>query len=400
MIAGLAMYVPHLYFFKSIFGLGAFPLFLIAGFPIAVFLLVLNVTHRRLGAGWALCLTPILWTGIEYFRSEVWYLRFAWVLPGQAAAFLPGVRMLALGVYGVGFLYAVVAALMVSRPMAFRSIGVAGAVILAVLMYVPHRPPSPTDAALHVAGMQLEHPRSFELPLAIDRLATEHPEAQILVLSEYTFTGEPPWAVREVIRKHRRYLVVGGTRVMPNGEFFNTAYVVGPDGQDVFSQAKSVPVQFMTDATPARSRHVWQSPWGKIGIALCYDVSYSWVMDDFVRQGAQGLIIPTMDLQVWGEYERRMLHGRLAPVRAAEYGIPTFGVWSSGVSQLTDRFGTVVAKGGYPGQGDIVAGPLDLGRAGRVPPDRLFAVTMTVITGLVAVYLLLTQIGGRGRKRR
>jgi len=52
------------------------------------------------------------------------------------------------------------------------------------------------------------------------------------------------------------------------------------------------------------------------------------VMDDFVREGAQGLIVPTMDLTHWGEYERRMLHGRMAPIRSAEYGIPTFGVWS------------------------------------------------------------------------
>ena len=49
-------------------------------------------------------------------------------------------------------------------------------------------------------------------------------------------------------------------------------------------------------------------------------------------------------------YERRMLHGRMAPIRSAEYGIPTFGVWSCGESQLTDRFGRVIATAGYPGQ--------------------------------------------------
>jgi apolipoprotein N-acyltransferase len=118
---------------------------------------------------------------------------------------------------------------------------------------------------------------------------------------------------------------------------------------------------------------VWDSPWGKIGIAVCYDLSYTRVMDDFVRQGAQGLIIPTMDVAAWGEHERRMLHGRLAPIRSAEYGIPTFGVWSSGVSQLTDRYGRVLATAGYPGQGQMIAGPFPLGPAGRVPPDRWLA---------------------------
>ena len=31
------------------------------------------------------------------------------------------------------------------------------------------------------------------------------------------------------------------------------------------------------------------------------------VMDDLVRQGARALIIPTMDVERWGEFERRML---------------------------------------------------------------------------------------------
>ena len=75
-----------------------------------------------------------------------------------------------------------------------------------------------------------------------------------------------------------------------------------------------------------------------------------------------------MDLTKWGEYERRMLHGRLATIRSAEYGIPTFGVWSSGVSQLTDRSGKVIAAGEYPGQGDMISGPFDLGRAGGFHP--------------------------------
>jgi apolipoprotein N-acyltransferase len=126
----------------------------------------------------------------------------------------------------------------------------------------------------------------------------------------------------------------------------------------------------MIDGLPAADRRVWDSPWGKLGIAICYDSSYAKVMDDFVRQGARGLIIPTMDLAHWGEYERRMLHGRMAPVRSAEYNIPTFSVWSSGVSQLTDRFGRLIATAPYPGQGEMIAGPMDLRNPGRGPRRR------------------------------
>jgi apolipoprotein N-acyltransferase len=174
-----------------------------------------------------------------------------------------------------------------------------------------------------------------------------------------------------------------------NARFYDTAFVIGPDGRDIFDQAKSVPVQFMNDGLPAPRRQVWDSPWGKIGIAICYDISYANVMDDFVRQGAQGLIVPTMDVTSWGEYERRMLHGRLAPVRSAEYGIPTFSVWSSGESQLVDRFGRIIATAGYPGQGAMIAGPFDLGKAGHVPPDRILALAATIGTGLFVVFLMV-----------
>ena len=99
----------------------------------------------------------------------------------------------------------------------------------------------------------------------------------------------------------------------------------------MFEQAKSVPVQFMGDGLPATRRRVWESPWGKIGIAVCYDLSYARVMEDFVPSSAQGMIIPTMDLSSWGEYERRMLHGAgWLPIRSAEYGLPILGVWFLG----------------------------------------------------------------------
>lgn len=401
---GVAMYAPHLAFFWTIFGPPAGALWLVAGLPVGVFLMLLNGAHRRLGPAWACGLAAVLWTGVEYFRSELYYLRFAWLLPGQAAAFLPGVWTARVGVYGLGFLYMLAAAAAAAgRPVPrwARAAGVVGCVALAALMYVP-APPSlssadapPAEAPLHVAGVQLEAPTEHEAVEALDRLAAAHPEAQILVLSEYTFHGPVPPAARDVARRHGRYLVAGGVRQVGDGTFYDTAFVVGPDGRDVFEQAKSVPVQFMADGRPAPSRAVWASPWGNIGVCVCYDLSYARVTDDLVRQGAGGIIIPTMDVADWGEYERRRLHGRVAPLRSAEHAVPTFGVWSSGVSQLTDRTGRVVAAGGYPGQGQMIAGPFDVRRPGRLPPDRPVAMAATVGTGVFVLYLLYLWIRRR-----
>ena len=50
----------------------------------------------------AALLAPVLWCGIEYFRSEVWWLRFAWF--GAGSVFDSSLLALVgwLGVYGLG----------------------------------------------------------------------------------------------------------------------------------------------------------------------------------------------------------------------------------------------------------------------------------------------------------
>ena len=60
-----------------------------------------------------------------------------------------------------------------------------------------------------------------------------------------------------------------------------------------------------------------------IGICICYDLSYRRVTDPLIRMGAQALIVPTMDVADWGRRQHE-LHARVAPVRAAEYGVPIF----------------------------------------------------------------------------
>ena len=82
----------------------------------------------------------------------------------------------------------------------------------------------------------------------------------------------------------------------------------------------------------------------------------------------------------------------MGPTRAAEYGVPVFSVWSSGESQLIDRSGRIIARAGYPGQGETLAGPLDLRAAGHIPPDRWLAKACTIFTGGIIVWLAATSL--------
>jgi predicted amidohydrolase len=110
---------------------------------------------------------------------------------------------------------------------------------------------------------------------------------------------------------------------------YNTAFVIGTNGELVFRQGKSVPIQFFKDGLPAPDQKLWESPWGPLGLCVCYDLSYTRVTDKLARLGAKAIIVPTMDVADWG-LRQHELHARVAPVRAAEYGIPIFRLASSG----------------------------------------------------------------------
>ena len=222
------------------------------------------------------------------------------------------------------------------RAFAVLSLG-AGGICLGGLLMRPAVAAHPV-AKVRVAGVQMEFPTENEVRLRLNDLIRSYPDTELVVLSEYTFDGPVPAAVKEWCRDNRRYLIVGGKDPAPGGNFYDTAFVVGPGGDIVFRQVKAVPIQFFKDGLPAPEQKLWESPWGKIGICVCYDLSYTRVTDRLVRLGAQALIVPTMDMVDWGQAQHE-LHARIAPVRATEYGLPIFRVASSGISQLVDRAG-------------------------------------------------------------
>jgi apolipoprotein N-acyltransferase len=136
---------------------------------------------------------------------------------------------------------------------------------------------------------------------------------------------------------------------------------------------------------PAPEQRLWNSPWGKIGICVCYDLSYTRVTDRLVRLGAQAMIVPTMDVADWGENQHKM-HARVARLRAAEYGIPIFRLASSGISQWVDPSGSEIATAPWNGDGAILSAVFELGRAGRLPLDRWLA---PICTGVTVLLILL-----------
>jgi len=397
LVTGFLCYAPQLWFFWKIFSMAAVVLWLVLAFWVGLFTAIGCGCLRRWGTS-SVLLLPILWTGIEYFRSELYLLKFSWLSIGYAVPNIPIAAFGWLGMYGVGFVIFFIVTLLVygkSLKKIYVYVSILMLSALASLAWLtPARAEAKTDAdrpkpkTISIVGIQTEFPPVGVLPKLLDHAAAKNTNAQIFILSEYTLDGPVPDALKNWCRNHARYLVVGGKDPMGTNNYYNTAFVIDTNGDIVFKQVKSVPIQFFKDGLPAPEQKVWESPWGKIGFCVCYDLSYTRVIDRLVCQGAQLLIVPTMDVEYWGRHQHE-LHTRVAPVRAAEYGVPIFRLASSGISQAVTANGEVIAQAPTPGTGAMLAAKLSLAPSGSLPLDRAFAPVCTILAGIVTATLLL-----------
>jgi apolipoprotein N-acyltransferase len=393
LLTGLICFGPQLGFFWRLFGPAAIALWAVLAVWIALFIALTHVGLARLGVKHAMWLIPFLWTGLEYFRSELYYLKFSWLNVGFA--FVGGNRFVfhSLGVYGIGFTTAVFAAL---------TLRVRGTMLIYLSPFVFFFFCLATQIAgvdagtqrIQVVGVQLEFPTDSQIRRALDKVAATKTNLDLVVLSEYTLDDPPSEQLKNWCRENQKFLIVGGKEPAPGNNFYNTAFVIGTNGEVVFKQVKSVPIQFFKDGLPAPEQKLWDSPWGKIGICICYDLSYTRVTDEQVRQGAEMLIVPTMDVADWGRHQHE-LHARIAPVRAAEYGIPIFRLASSGISQGVNRSGRVSASAPFPGEGEMIFFGVNLSHKGSLPLDRYLAPLAVFVTGTFVVWLMVTS-----RKKR
>jgi apolipoprotein N-acyltransferase len=392
--AGFLCYAPQACFLWKIFNAAAIVLWLVLAFWIGLFAAIVCGSIQRWGKVKTAWLIPIVWTGLEYFRSELYFLKFSWLNAGYALP--PEFSNLEIGMYGIGFLVFGIAGMNLFHSKKRRVLEITLILfllwIITELLLPSHAETKSRNARLTLVGVQMEFPPVNLIPSLLDQALAKNTNAPIFVLSEYTLDGPVPDSLKNWCREHSRFLVVGGKDFLDNeSDYYNTAFVVGTNGEIVFKQVKCVPIQFFKDGLPAPEQKVWNSPWGKIGFCICYDLSYTRVTDELVRQGAQLIICPTMDVESWGRHQHE-LHSRVTPVRAAEYGVPIFRVASSGISQAVSADGRVVAQTSMPGNGEIFSAQLRLPTHGALPVDRYLAPICTGITAVMVVALLIPHL--------
>ena len=369
LISSLITASLHVNFFLNIFGKGSIILWLIISIWPAIFILLSKILIEKASKKICLVCIPALFFIIEIISCELYPLKFNWVSAGYMAYDSP--LFLGLGIFGIyGFSLLIISLSLFAEANKKRNILLPVLLsLLTICSFIPsnsiQKPNGP-----RITGIQLEFPEIIEAIEGLEKALKAEPETDIFMLSEYTFKDGIPQPISDWCKKNKVYLLTGTTfKTADKSNYYNTATIVNPQGTIEFKQVKAQPIQFFNDGLPAPEQKLWNSPWGKIGLCICYDLSYTRIIDKLVEQGAQALLVPTMDVESWGKSEHE-LHQRVAPIRAAEYGLPIFKVASSGISQSVDSNGNILASAPFPGQGEIISDQLYLPNKGKKPIDR------------------------------
>ena len=189
-------------------------------------------------------------------------------------------------------------------------------------------------------------------------------------------------AAREVAWRHRVWLVPGTLPFREGGRIVNRAPVIAPTGHVAY-QDKHVMTRFEAEewgvqagAPPA----VFETPWGRIGVAICFDAEFPALARAQVEAGAWLVLVPSCTDTLHGFNRVRLA----AAARAMENQCfvcvaPTVGdaPWCGTLDRnrgYAAAFGPV--DRGFPEDGDLAGGALDAAHwvFADLDPARLEAV--------------------------
>ena len=170
----------------------------------------------------------------------------------------------------------------------------------------------------------------------------------------------------------------------PDGRIFNRAYVIGSDGGIVARYDKihmfdvvldSGPYTESATIAPGDRAVVAPTPWGGLGLSICYDLRFAALYRRLAQNGATVLAAPAAFTKVTGEAHWHILNRARAiehgcyMVSPCQYGGIEGGGACFGHSLIVDPWGAVLADGG-DGEGVVLA-EIDPARAaearGKIP---------------------------------
>jgi apolipoprotein N-acyltransferase len=344
--------------------------------------------HERSGYRWFIWYGAFNWVGIEMIRSFI-PIMGTWgfvanTLYGQPWLIQP---VSVFSIFGLGLLILFVnyglalgALSLFDRrwqldagipPLARRSVrnwivGVLTALVawtaLSLALFRSPTTPTVRVAALHYdAGVPWSGVDKFS---QLTRQAAQE-SARIVVWPEIAIEGDPQVTntakFRQLAAETAAYLALGYFVKVTEQVWRNETTVLSPDGQFLGVYGKDHPVTFAGETSPTRGTYpVYETPLGKIGTIICYDLDFTDTARKITRNGAQLILVPSHDWTAiatkhYTHLVFRAVENRVAMVKADNSGND---------SVIIDPYGRILAAAITPGgdkSGQIVVSDVPLG---------------------------------------
>ena len=183
----------------------------------------------------------------------------------------------------------------------------------------------------------------------------------------------PTWTKQLQSLADQHNIVIGGSTItLQDNQYHNTYQLFQPGRPTPTSYHKTHLFQLLDEQkyfSPGEDLTVVDLGWGKVGLALCYDLRFPELIRAYAERGIECLLVAAQ----WGQ--KRSDHWRtLLKARAIENQIfvaatnaigPILENQLAGFSAVVDPWGNVVTEAG-PVQSALLTAEIDLGEIARV----------------------------------
>ncbi|KAM9384704.1 omega-amidase NIT2 [Pholidichthys leucotaenia] len=174
--------------------------------------------------------------------------------------------------------------------------------------------------------------------------------------------GESTQVLAEAAKENKVYLVGGSIPEEDSGKLYNSCMVFNPDGEMIVKYRKihlfdiDVPgkIRFQESETlsPGNSLSMFDTPFCKVGVGICYDMRFAELAQLYSRKGCQLLVYPGAFNMTTGPAHWELLQrGRaldnqvyVATASPARNEKASYVAW--GHSSVVNPWGEVVSKAG------------------------------------------------------
>lgn len=237
------------------------------------------------------------------------------------------------------------------------------------------------SAPIAVAGVQMNVPAgSSNVPAMIrqiDVLMARFPWVDMVLFSELAMSGPVPnqpvtlpgpeeEALQTAAASHGIWLITGSVfELGPDGQIYNTASVIDPNGAIVTRYRKMFPfLPYEHGITPGSEACVFDVPGtGRFGLSICYDMWFPETSRTLTSLGAEVILHPVLTSTADRDVELAMARATAAQFQCYVVDVNGLGAGGVGRSCVVDAEGHVLHSGGS-GE-EIMPLEIDLGQVRR-----------------------------------